>query len=90
MNIQAEINFYPLAQQDIGSSVDTFCREMINQGLHIDTHTMSSVVSGDTITVMHSLAEALNTLNEETKFVLVCKISNACPTGRTTGTGGYL
>jgi YKOF-related Family. len=79
MNIQAEVSFYPLAQPDVNDCINKFCSVISNKGLSIVTNAISSVVSGDTANVMHTLSEAIDAVGQDSKFVLVCKISNACP-----------
>ena len=78
MNIQAEVCYYPLFRLDVNGCVNKFCSIISNKGLSVVTNTISSVVSGDIFNVMHSLAGAIEVVGLESKFVLVCKISNAC------------
>ncbi len=80
MRVQAEVSFYPLAQDHMSGSLDRFCRAVSAiDGLNVSTGSMSSVISGESDTVMHSLAQAIEIAGEDLRFVLVCKISNSCP-----------
>ncbi|NLL12295.1 MAG: hypothetical protein GX089_01310 [Fibrobacter sp.] len=79
MNIQAEVSYYPLGRTDFNNCINKFCRIISNKELIAETNTMSTVIIGDTSNVMHSLAEAIEAVAHQSKFVVVCKISNACP-----------
>ena len=79
MNIQAEVSYYPLVRPDVNDCINKFCSILSNKGLSVVTNAMSTVVSGDTANVMHSLSKAIEAVGHESKFVVACKISNACP-----------
>lgn len=78
MNVQVEVSYYPLARPDVNDCIKQFCSILSKKGLSVTTNAMSSVVNGDTANVMHSLADAIEAVGHESKFVVVCKISNAC------------
>jgi len=79
MNIQAEVSYYPLARPDVNDCINRFCSILSNKGLCVVTNAMSTVVSGDAAKVLQTLSEAIDSVGQDTNFVLVCKVSNACP-----------
>jgi uncharacterized protein YqgV (UPF0045/DUF77 family) len=81
MNVQAEISLYPLRTEDLGNAVEAFLRDLKAAGVTVQPGNMSSTVSGDVSTVFSTMGAAFAAVAEDSQFVLVMKVSNACPSG---------
>jgi len=79
MKIQAEISLYPLRQNDLAKPIQQFIESLESDNLTVKTGSMSSVVSGDSQVVFHSLQKAFEQTAQKYEVVLAVKISNACP-----------
>ena len=84
MNVQAEISLYPLRSRDLRKPIESFLRELEAAGLSVRPGMMSSVVAGEESTVFSKVGAAFRTVAENGQVVLVMKVSNACPSDRTT------
>ncbi len=83
MNIQAEVSVYPLGTDKIGELVNNFIDELKNSGLVFSSGPMSTILSGDADSVFDSLREAFKNIALDNQTMLIMKISNACPVGKT-------
>ena len=79
MKVQAEISLYPLRQNELTKPIQQFVQVLENNGLQVQTGSMSSFVMGDSQIVFESLREAFEQLAEKYEVAVNAKISNACP-----------
>jgi uncharacterized protein YqgV (UPF0045/DUF77 family) len=79
MNVQAEISLYPLRIDRISEQINTFCDALAKNGLRVETGNMSTCISGDLNQVFDGLKTAAEGVGPECEFVLIVKVSNACP-----------
>ena len=79
MKVQAEVSLYLLRQNDLTEPIQQFVESLKSGDLKIKTGSMSSVISGDSKVVFHSLQKAFEQAAQKYEVILTTKLSNACP-----------
>jgi len=81
MRVQAQVSLYPLRTQKLSGRVEEFCRVLRSHGLHVETGSMSTFITGESKELFDVLREGFEVLAQRNEIVIDCKISNACPRG---------
>jgi len=79
MRVQAQVSIYPLKTKALAKPVEEFCRRLRNPGLTVDTHSMSTLIVGESDGVFQAVKQAFQALAADFDIVVDLKISNACP-----------
>lgn len=79
-DISIQISLYPLGDYDITEKIFGFLHIFEEHDLTYHLGSMSTVVSGETSVVFEALEEAYRWVAANTRFVLVCTMSNSVPT----------
>ena len=79
IGIAAQVSLYPLRQESLSPAIDKAMEIFQAHGLHVETGTMSSLVTGDDGAVFAALQEAFRWAAEQGHVVMVVTFSNACP-----------
>jgi len=80
MKIQAQISIYPLRTDSLREPVNEFCGILKDKGLEVQTHTMSTSVTGESAAIFECAQEAFEKLAQRYEVVMDLKVSNTCPT----------
>lgn len=78
--ISIQVSLYPLGDYDITEKIFGFLHIFENYGLQYHLGSMSTVISGQTSVVFKAMEEAYRWVATNTRFVLICTMSNAVPT----------
>lgn len=81
MTVQAEVSVYPLRTPKLSGPITQFCRVLQSRGLHVQTRSMSTFVTGELESLFEALEEGFALLARENDVVAHFSISNACPEG---------
>ncbi len=81
-DISIQVSVYPLGDYDITEKIFGFLDIFESHGLQYHPGSMSTVISGDTASVFEALEDAYRWVAEDTRFVIVCTMSNSVPTGK--------
>ncbi len=79
MRVQAQVSLYPLKTKALAKPVEEFCRRLRNPGLTVDTHSMSTLIVGESERVFQAVKQAFQAVAADFDIVVDVKISNACP-----------
>lgn len=79
MIVSAQLSLYPLGEATPSPSVAGFCSLFRSAGLSPVVGSMSTVVTGDSDIVFHTLQTAFERAAAAGHVVLIATISNACP-----------
>jgi len=79
MRVQAQVSLYPLRTQKLSGRVEEFCRVLRSHGLHVETGSMSTFITGESKELFDVLREGFEVLAQRNEIVIDCKISNTCP-----------
>lgn len=79
MRVQAQVSLYPLKTKALAKPVEEFCRRLRNPGLTVDTHSMSTLIVGESERVFQAVEQAFQALAADFDIVVDLKVSNACP-----------
>lgn len=79
MKVQAQVSIYPLKTKALAKPVEEFCRRLRNPGLTVDTHSMSTLIVGESDRVFQAVKQAFQALAADYNIVMDLKVSNACP-----------
>ena len=79
MRVQAQVSIYPLKTKALAKPVEEFCRRLRNPGLTVDTHSMSTLIVGESDGVFQAVKQAFQALAADFDIVVDLKVSNACP-----------
>lgn len=79
-DISIQVSLYPLGDYDITEKIFGFLDIFESHGLRYNLGSMSTVISGETSSVFEALEEAYRWVAGDTRFVLVCTMSNSVPT----------
>lgn len=80
MNVQAEVSFYPLRTERIGTAINKFVETLEQQDVEVSIGPMSTRLTGEADKVFEAVRQAFAQVAEEYPAVLVLKLSNSCPT----------
>ncbi len=78
MKIEMQFSLYPLGEKRISSYINKVVKVIESHSLPVKKGPMSSITYGESSIVFEALNDAINQL-ENTEFVIVFTISNACP-----------
>lgn len=78
-DISIQVSLYPLGDYDITEKIFGFLDIFESHGLQYHLGSMSTVISGDTASVFDALEDAYRWVAEDTRFVIVCTMSNSVP-----------
>ena len=79
MNISAQLSLYPLGETTLSLGVAGFCGALEQAGLSPVVGAMSTVLTGDSEVMFHTLQRAFERAAAAGHVVLIATISNACP-----------
>ena len=79
MIISAQLSLYPLGETTLSPGVAGFCGVLKNAGLSPVVGAMSTVVTGDSEVMFHTLQTAFERAAAAGHVVLIATISNVCP-----------
>jgi uncharacterized protein YqgV (UPF0045/DUF77 family) len=79
MIVSAQLSLYPLGETTLSPAVAGFCGTLEQVGLSPVVGAMSTVVTGDSDIVFHTLQTAFERAAAAGHVVLIATISNACP-----------
>ncbi|MBT9252307.1 MAG: Ykof family thiamine-binding protein [Brockia lithotrophica] len=82
MEISAQLQLYPLAEEDYGTviwkAIDRL-RAYEDQGLRVEVGPMSTLIAGEADLVWRAVRELFTFAAEGRRIVLVTTMSNVCP-----------
>lgn len=78
MKSSMEVSLYPLGKNDIGPSISRFISILEEQGCHVETGPMSTLVTADSTVLFDAMKQAYDCAASEGGVVVVMKVSNAC------------
>jgi uncharacterized protein YqgV (UPF0045/DUF77 family) len=79
MVISAQLSFYPLRQEHLSPSILAVRTALETSGLHPETGSMSTLVTGEAEVVFSALREAFVQAAASGHVVMIVTLSNACP-----------
>ena len=79
MKVQAEISLYSLRQSSLNKPIQRFIESLKANNLNVKTGSMSTFVTGDSLTFFQHLQKAFEETAKQYGVVLTVKISNVCP-----------
>ena len=79
MRVQAQVSIYPLKTKTLAKPVEEFCRRLRDPDLTVTTHSMSTLIVGESERVFQAVKQAFEALAADFNIVVDLKISNACP-----------
>jgi uncharacterized protein YqgV (UPF0045/DUF77 family) len=81
MIVSAQVAVYPLRQERLTPSITAVSAALRDAGLTPETGPMSTIVTGDAMTVFHALERAFASAASSGHVVMTVTVSNACPVG---------
>jgi uncharacterized protein YqgV (UPF0045/DUF77 family) len=81
MIVSAQIAIYLLRQERLTPSIVAVGGALRDAGLAPETGPMSTMVTGDAVTVFHALERAFASAASTGHVVMTVTVSNACPVG---------
>lgn len=78
MTVQAEVSVYPLRTPKLSGPITQYCRVLQSRGLHVQTHSMSTFVTGELENLFEALEDGFRGLARDNDIVVHFSISNAC------------
>ena len=79
IGIAAQVSLYPLRQESLSPAIDEALHIFRAHGLHVEPGAMSSLITGDTVTIFAALQGAFCRVAGQGQVVMVATFSNACP-----------
>ena len=81
MVISAQLSLYPLRQEHLSPAIQAVREALLGVGLQPHVGPMSTVVTGEVVTVFAGLQEAFVRAAASGDVVMTVTLSNACPVG---------
>jgi uncharacterized protein YqgV (UPF0045/DUF77 family) len=81
MVISAQLSLYPLRQDHLSLAIQAVTDALQEAGLQLHIGPMSTVVTGEVVTVFAGLQEAFVRAAASGDVVMTVTLSNACPIG---------
>ncbi|MFA5517812.1 MAG: YkoF family thiamine/hydroxymethylpyrimidine-binding protein [Spirochaetota bacterium] len=79
MKSSMEVSLYPLGTNDLGTSISRFISILEEHGCHVETGSMSTLVTADSSVLFDAMKQAYEHVSSKGGVVVVMKISNTCP-----------
>jgi uncharacterized protein YqgV (UPF0045/DUF77 family) len=81
MIISAQVSLYPLRQERLSPAIQAVSDALLAAGLHPETGSMSTLVTGEADRVFAALHQAFVRGAATGQVVMTVTLSNACPVG---------
>lgn len=79
IGITAQVSLYPLRQESLSQLIEEALKTFQAYGLQVEPGAMSTLLTGEDVTIFAALQKAFHRAAEQGHVVLVVTFSNACP-----------